>query len=76
MKDNINPSHYKQGFIEVIDMMERIWGKEALILHCEMCAFKYRMRAGHKSEDLEEELNKALWYEAKAKQLRTQTEDS
>ena len=48
--DFINPSHYKKFSIEVIDMMERIWGKGATAIHCEMCAFKYRMRMGEKPE--------------------------
>ena len=69
--DNINPDHYKQGGKEVIEMMEDIWGKEALILHCEMTAFKYRMRIGNKpNQPIEQELGKAQWYERKAKELR------
>ena len=69
--DNINPDHYKQGSKEVIEMMQDIWGKEALILHCEMTAFKYRMRIGNKpNQPIEQELEKAKWYEQKAKELR------
>ena len=69
--DYINPSHYKKGSKEVIEMMEDIWGPEALIIHCEMCAFKYRMRLATKpGQPVERDLEKALWYENKAKQLR------
>lgn len=69
--DFINPDHYKKGSMEVIEMMEVIWGTEKLIAHCEMCAFKYRMRLGEKPDQpIERDLNKAHWYENKAKELK------
>ena len=69
--DFINPDHYKQGSKEVIEMMELIWGKESLGAYCEMNAFKYRMRLGLKPEQsVERDLEKANWYEQKAKELR------
>ena len=69
--DYINPDHYKQGSKEVIEMMVDIWGAEAVALHCEMCAFKYRMRLGNKPDQpIERDLEKARWYENKAKELR------
>lgn len=69
-KEQVNsPSHYNAQSIEVIEMMERIWGQEALMVFCEMNAFKYRMRAGLKGEDPQEDLKKAAWYENKAKTL-------
>ena len=69
--DFINPDHYKNSSKEVIDMMLDIWGVEKLIAHCEMCAFKYRMRIGSKpSQLIENDLQKAQWYENKAKTLR------
>ena len=43
-----HPSHYNNYDIEVIDMIERIWGIEAVIQWCEITAFKYRMRVGTK----------------------------
>jgi hypothetical protein len=65
-----NAKHYKETRIEVIDMMLAIWGKDAVMVHCEMTAFKYRMRMGHKEgQSIEQELKKARWYEAKAKEL-------
>lgn len=70
MSDNINPAHYKQNSIEVIEMMIRIWGAEKVAIHCEITAFKYRMRAGYKA-DVQEEINKAKWYEEKAKYLNS-----
>lgn len=69
--DYINPAHYQQFSIEVIDMMAAIWGKEATALHCEMCAFKYKLRAGSKPDQpIERDLEKAAWYLSKAKELR------
>ena len=69
--DYINPNHYKQGSKEVIDMMVAIWGKEYVSVHCEITAFKYRMRLGHKpGQTSAKELLKAHWYEKKAKELR------
>lgn len=69
--DYINPDHYKNGGKEVIEMMEDIWGTQALIAHCEMTAFKYRMRVGLKPDQpVERDLEKAKWYEDKAKELR------
>jgi len=70
--DHINPSHYKQSGREVIDMMVDIWGKKAVAVHCEITAFKYRMRLGNKPDQpIERDLEKAKWYEAKAKELKT-----
>ncbi len=69
--DFVNPEHYKQGSMEVIDMMKLLWGTEALILHCEMTEFKYRMRLGRKPDQpTDRDLQKALWYQEKAKKLR------
>jgi hypothetical protein len=69
--DFVNPEHYKRGNMEVIDMMKLLWGTEALIAHCEMTAFKYRMRAGTKPDQpIERELEKSRWYDEKAKKLR------
>lgn len=68
--NQINPNHYKASGIETWEMMLKIWGTEAFIKHCEMCAFKYRMRAGLKQgASVETDLAKANWYEAKAKML-------
>jgi hypothetical protein len=69
--DYINPAHYQEFSVEVIDMMAAIWGKEATATHCEMCAFKYKLRAGSKPDQpIERDLEKAAWYLSKAKELR------
>ena len=67
----INPDHYKRGGKEVIEMMVDIWGAEAVATHCEITAFKYRMRLGLKpGQPIEQDYEKAFWYESKAKELR------
>lgn len=68
MEEVNNPEHYNNMTMEVIDMMETIWGKEALILFCEMNSFKYRMRAGNKF-DGSQDIKKAKWYDFKRKEL-------
>jgi hypothetical protein len=67
--DNVNkPAHYTSGRIEVIDMMLKCFGKEAVINYCEINAFKYRMRAGRKN-NITEDIAKAMWYENKVAEL-------
>ena len=67
----INPSHYKSGGKETFEKMIDIWGVEAFISHCEMTAFKYRMRLGLKPDQpIGRDLEKAMWYENKANELR------
>ena len=69
--DYINPNHYKGFSKETIDMMVDIWGKEAVATHCEITAFKYRMRLGIKPDQpIERDLEKANWYLNKAKELK------
>ena len=69
--DYINPSHYKGFSKEVIDMMVDIWGKENVATHCEITAFKYKMRLGTKPDQpIERDLEKANWYLNKAKELK------
>lgn len=70
--DFINPNHYKKNSKEVIEMMIDIYGKEITANHCELSAFKYRMRIGHKpNESIDREIKKIQWYENKAVELRT-----
>ena len=69
--DHINPQHYKQLSVETSDMMIRIWGVDAFILFCELCAFKYRMRIGNKPDQpVERDMEKIRWYENKIKELK------
>lgn len=70
--DYINPSHYNSyNGKEVIDLMVDIWGFEKVMFHCEITAFKYRMRVGKKPDQpIERDLEKAKWYEDKALELK------
>ena len=69
--DYVNPSHYQQFEMETIEMMRYIWGAEALAKHCEMCAFKYKMRLGLKPDQpIERDMEKIDWYLNKAKELK------
>lgn len=70
MSEQVNhPNHYNDYPIECIEMMCRIWGNEAIAQWCEITAFKYRMRLGHK-DAIEQDMAKEQWYLAKAKELR------
>ena len=67
----VDPDHYKGFSIETIDMMVKIWGAEKVAIHCEITAFKYRMRAGMKThQPATRDIEKADWYINKAKELR------
>ena len=63
-----HPQHYTTYDVETLDMMIRIWGVQETISFCKLNAFKYRMRAGHK-DNAQQDINKALWYENKMKEL-------
>lgn len=65
-----HPQHYNNYDMEVIEMMEKIFGKEATKSFCLLNAFKYRMRAGTKPNiPAEQDLAKEQWYLNKAKEL-------
>ena len=58
-----HPSHYNKYDVEVIEMMRRIWGDEAVAIWCKLTAFKYRMRLGEKPENsIEQDLKKEKFY--------------
>jgi hypothetical protein len=68
--DQVNPAHYKTGELEVWHMMIKVYGIEAYLNFAKLNAFKYRMRAGLKAgADVQTDINKALWYESKIKEL-------
>ena len=56
--------------LETIEMMRKIWGDEAVAQWCEMTAFKYRMRMGHK-DDIQKDMEKGKWYFASPKGITT-----
>lgn len=58
-----HPNHYNQYDVEVLTMMERIWGKDAVISFCKLSAFKYRMRMGTKpNEPIDRDIAKEKFY--------------
>ena len=59
-KDNINPAHYKQGNIEVIDIMIDQLSPEEFKGFCKGLIVKYLFRADHKNQL--EDYKKAQWY--------------
>lgn len=66
-----HPGHYNNYNIEVIDMMEKIWGPAYVLVFYQLNAFKYRMRMGTKpGGSLEEDLRKEQWYLKKAEELK------
>lgn len=61
MKDNINPSHYKQGKVECIDAIESATiNKKGLDAVCTANVIKYIWRCEDKGGI--EDMKKALWY--------------
>jgi hypothetical protein len=60
--DTVNhPTHYTTGCgFECIEMMEMVFGKEAVIDFCAVNAFKYIWR--HKQKNGTEDIAKAEWY--------------
>ena len=70
-----HPQHYNNYDVEVIDMMERVFGREAVITFCKLNAFKYRMRAGTKpGQSADKDLNKERWYLDKMRELNDKDE--
>lgn len=65
-----HPQHYNNYDVEVIDMMERIFGKKETAIFCKLNAFKYRQRMGNKpGQDITKDLAKERWYLNKKKEL-------
>jgi hypothetical protein len=70
--DPIDPSHYKQYPIEIIDMMVKVFGKERVADYCLVNAYKYRMRMGLKpGQPVEQDLEKEKWYLKKYNELKS-----
>lgn len=80
-----HPQHYNNYDVEVVDMMEKIWGTKATMEWCKMTAYKYRMRMGTKPADedtkeamknkLMEDFEKEQWYLDKAKELGSKLQE-
>lgn len=71
-KDNVNPSHYKAGKYECINVMIAIFGKEAVKIFCILNAFKYIFR--FKNKNGLEDIKKSRWYIDKYIELEEQND--
>ena len=61
MADNVNhPSHYETGKFECIEVMQEVFGVEAVQNFCVCNAFKYLYR--HRRKNGTEDIEKARWY--------------
>lgn len=71
------PKHYNsEVFPQAIDMMLQLFSKNDVLAFCKLNAFKYRMRCGLKNSDkIVEDIEKAMWYENKYKELNTNSSD-
>ena len=68
-REKVNhPNHYNQGQFECIAVMESIYGIEATMNFCLLCAFKYIWRTNNK--DGIQDIDKAIWYLQKYKELQ------
>ena len=66
-----HPSHYNlPNRKECIDEMIDIYGLKDVAKWCEITAYKYKYRAGHKGSAVED-MSKAAWYTAKARELKS-----
>lgn len=61
-KEMVNhPDHYNVNGLECIDVMLKLYGREAVLAFCQLNAFKYQFRANRKN-NCKEDLQKARWY--------------
>ena len=66
-----HPSHYNlPNRKECIDEMIDIYGLNDVAKWCEITAYKYKYRAGHKGPAVED-MSKATWYTIKARELKS-----
>lgn len=66
-----HPSHYNlPNRKECIDEMIDIYGLKDVAKWCEITAYKYKYRAGHKGSVVED-MSKAAWYTIKARELKS-----
>ena len=71
-----HPQHYNNYDVEVIDMMEKIFGPYQTAVFCKLNAYKYRMRVGTKpNTPVTEDLAKEQWYLKKYRELKGKIED-
>ena len=62
-----HPSHYQAGGLECIDVMEQLYGREAVESWIKLTIFKYAWRADKK--DGAQDVDKIRWYSDKLVQM-------
>ena len=73
MAENVNhPSHYETGKFECIEVMQEVFGTEAVQNFCVCNAFKYLYR--HRRKNGKEDIEKARWYINKYLELEEKDE--
>ena len=73
MAGNVNhPSHYETGKFECIEVMQEVFGTEAVQNFCVCNAFKYLYR--HRRKNGKEDIEKARWYINKYLELEEKDE--
>lgn len=73
-KDMVNhPSHYVADGLECIDVMLKLYGKEAVMAFCMCNAFKYQWRCNNKG-NCKQDVAKARWYNDKFLELLEEDE--
>lgn len=73
MADNVShPSHYETGKFECIEVMQEVFGTEAVQNFCVCNAFKYLYR--HRRKNGKEDIEKARWYINKYLELEEKDE--
>lgn len=73
-KEMVNhPQHYNNGGLECIDVMIKLYGKDAVLNFCMLNSFKYQWRCNNKC-NCKEDLAKAKWYLNKYLELLDENE--
>lgn len=73
MSEKVNhPDHYNTDSYECIDVMEEVFGKEAVKNFCKLNAFKYLWRADEK--DGMDDIRKAKWYLERVQSMEAEEE--
>lgn len=62
-----HPNHYQAGGLECIDVMEQLYGREAVESWIKLTIFKYAWRADKK--DGAQDVDKIRWYSDKLVQM-------
>jgi hypothetical protein len=73
-KEMVNsPQHYNIDGLECIDVMLKLYGKDAVLNFCMLNSFKYQFRCNRKN-NCKQDLEKARWYMNKFLELLEKNE--